>query len=293
MLHRRPFFEGRGWLSFVVPLASALVLNGAEPVRDERVRLEVLAHLFPGSVVKQARGKVIDRSFVIPGKRNVPDFPDALKGELVYVVRGPAMNKSESCAAEDLSEQHPPSNDRELRFMLYRISVRPRRDVFVAVAQYQFIAASPAMSCSSIARFVLLRKDGTNWLSADEVDPDTTHHNGIQSLEFRDIDGDDNEEFIVESDSGGGGVHTANLTVFDISKMTLLPLISIVSRNYTNLENEERSALTLDVARTVGKKGREFCFTKKTYQSNGQWVSPPRVNHPCYSKAARLTEHLD
>jgi len=72
--------------------------SGAELVTDEPTRLKVLATVFPGMSITATPEKQIDDSRKWPAGPVTLDFPDALRGELVYRITGGACDrKREVC----------------------------------------------------------------------------------------------------------------------------------------------------------------------------------------------------
>jgi hypothetical protein len=68
------------------------------PIRDEKVRLEVLHAIFPSMKVALIPGKRIDNSWPKGTGESLLFFPDAMSTENVYRVDGSAQNEIERCA---------------------------------------------------------------------------------------------------------------------------------------------------------------------------------------------------
>src|SRR5690348_306117 len=85
-----------------------------------------------------------------PGDR----FPDAFAGEPAYLVTGKALNAAERAASEDLLAGTF-SKTRQVRLRLYRWP-KQEREGLLAVLQYDFEGANPALSCPSIGLLVHL-----------------------------------------------------------------------------------------------------------------------------------------
>lgn len=187
-----------------------------QPVSDEGLRLAALRAIFPGMLVSLDRSKRIDDSW--PEKPNAGElyFPDALAGESVYAVTGHAMNEAESEASKDIITGKV-SNTRQLRFQLFRWP-KENDTGLLAVLQYDFPGASPAMSCPSVGLLVHLKKNTADWAVEERYLLETVHHHSLQGIRLLDLTGEGADELVIESNSGGAGTAGSDLLVFDLSK---------------------------------------------------------------------------
>src|ERR1035437_268482 len=99
-------------------------LRATEPIKNESLRLEILAAIFPGMTVSAGHVSVRKAMPREPGAFPPIDFPDALAGERLYYVAGEPATEMEKCAAENMLEsfvRNTPSLSRlrELRFKVF------------------------------------------------------------------------------------------------------------------------------------------------------------------------------
>ena len=238
--------------------------------------MQVLAAAFPQMNISSMSGKKIDASRSLSGKLQVLAMPDGLINERVYRVIGAAMNRSEACAALDISSKGT-SATREVRLRLLRFSA----DTLVAVLQYAFENPSPATTCPSIAKLLLLTTTHSSIKVDREMELETTRHDSLQSVGFADL-GRGSEDLLVESDWGGAGAFESDLLVIDVSPTDFHPLLTVPTRAYSNLESEDASTQKLDLDRTREEQGKQMCFTKTAWAEKNTWFNPPHVTHPCY-----------
>ncbi len=142
-------------------------------------------------------------------------FPDALADEIVYRVVGEATNEAEREASEDIISGKL-SNTRRVQLKLFRWP-NENDTGLLAVLQYDFLDANPAMSCPSIGLLVHLVKNPVNWKVRDEYLLETSHHFALQRAGLIDLAGQGPHQLVIESDSGGAGTAAVNLKVFDLS----------------------------------------------------------------------------
>jgi hypothetical protein len=260
---------------------SAAIASGAtQPISDEALRIVALQAVFPQMQVSVDPGKKIDDSSLAtkPGELS---FPDALAGETVYRIVGKAMNKAERWASDDVINPGRFSNTREVRFKLFRWP-NEGSDGLLAVLQYDFSGANPAMSCPSIGLLVHLVRNAANWELRDEYLLETVHHHSMQGIEMQDLTGDGTDELVVESDFGGAGVSGSSMQVFDLSQGHFQEILNTDSE----LEDSDQEGLTqtLEIGATVRSHGQRFCFSKTTRFEKGKWFRSPQVSHPCYKR---------
>jgi hypothetical protein len=227
-----------------------------QPVSDEALRLVALRAIFTGMQVSIEPGKRIDDSGPKKPKPGEMFVPDAFANENVYRVVGAAKNEAEKWASEDIATQKL-SNTRQVRFRLFHWPKEGDAGL-LAVLQYDFLGASPAMSCPSIGLLVHLARNAANWDVREQYLLDTTHHFSLQRAELLDLTGEGADELVVESDSGGAGTFLTTLHVFALGGGRFEEELDTLSR----LQYMERDNYTqvLDVNRTRQHRGVEFCF---------------------------------
>jgi hypothetical protein len=141
------------------------------------------------------------------------------------------------------------------------------------------------MSCPSIGLLVHLVRKAATWELRDEYLLETVHHHSIQGIEMLDLTGDDIDEPVIESQSGGAGEADSSLQVFDLSHGRFEELLNTNSRLK---DDQEVFTQTLDIGRTLQSHGQRFCFSKTVLFEKGTWFNPPRVSHPCYRRGYLL-----
>lgn len=274
--------------SGLLPLACLLLMTGAlraaEPVRSTATHVSVLQVLFPGLAVAPLPGRRIDKSWHTKGDRHPLAFPDALAREPMYAVTGQYIDDAERCASEDM-ENETFSQQREVRLRLYRWPVQGNAGEYrAAVVQYAFTGATPAFSCLSIARVVLLEHGPQGWSVRDSRLLETMHHSRLQDVSMLDLTGDGVDELLVDSHTGGAGTVMSNVLVFGVVEGQLHLLVDVPSRLQSGLEGMEQFTQVLDVAETVQQRGERFCFAKTVHAENDKWLDKPRQSRECYVK---------
>jgi hypothetical protein len=260
--------------------SAAIGSDGSQPISDEALRIVAVQAVFPQMQVSVDPAKKIDDSSLAT-KPSELSFPDALAGEIVYRVVGKAMNKAESWASDDVINPGRFSNAREVRFKLFRWP-NEGTDGLLAVLQYDFPGANPAMSCPSIGLLIHLARKAANWELRDEYLLETVHHHSMQGIKMLDLTGDGTDELVIESDFGGAGVSASSMQVFDLSHGHFQELLSTESELADS--DQEGFTQTLDIGATVRSNGQRFCFTKTTLFEKGKWFKSPQVSHPCYKR---------
>lgn len=266
-------------------LCATAIGNGAgQPVSDEALRLDALRAIFPGMSISLDRGKRIDDSWPEKPRAGELYFPDALADESVYAVTGGAMNEAEREASENIVTGRF-FTTRRLRFKLF-MWPKENDSGLLAVLQYDFPDASPAMSCPSIGLLVHLTKNAAGWAATEEYLLETVHHHSLQGISLLDLTGVGADTLVVESDSGGAGTGVSDLLVFDLGKGRLDEVLYTESR----LESmtDDLFTQTLDLSRTRESHGQRFCFSKTTLVEAGKAFRPPRVTRPCYGRGDRV-----
>jgi hypothetical protein len=260
--------------------ATAMGNDTGQPVSDEGLRLAALRAIFPGMLVSLDRSKRIDDSW--PEKPNADElyFPDALASESVYAVTGHAMNEAESEASKDIITGKV-SNTRQLRFQLFRWPKETDTGL-LAVLQYDFPGASPAMSCPSVGLLVHLKRNTSDWAVEERYLLESGHHHSLQGIRLLDLTGEGADELVIESDSGGAGTSGSDLLVFDLSKGRLNEVLNTESR--MQYMTDDWYTQTMDLSRTRQNHGQRFCFSKTTLFEAGKAFRPPRITRPCYKR---------
>jgi hypothetical protein len=224
----------------------AIASDAGSPVSDESLRLTALRAVFPGMQVLVDRGRKIDNSG--------PGWPDALAREVVYRVVGKAMNDAERGASEDLRSRTF-SSTRQVRFKLFRWPNENEAGL-LAVLQYDFSGANPALGCLSIGRLVHLVRNAAYWRRGDEYLLNTSHHSSLERIELPDLTGHGASELVIESDFGGAGTAGSTLQVFDLSHGRFEEVLNTDSR----LQYFDQDSFTqvLDLRRTMRNHGQRF-----------------------------------
>jgi hypothetical protein len=213
------------------------------------------------------------------------EFPDAFAGEKVYYVTGIPITSIETCAAAN----EPPSkalSTRELRFQLYRWPVGDPSEL-LAVVQYRFPNARPEFKCPSVGFLAHLTGEGKDRDLLEMRLLDTWRHYALQSVQLIDLNGDGIPELVIESDSGDGLQTSSHLYVYDLSEGHFHQLSTTPTRWHSEMEKDTVWTQTLDIPRTLGERGKRFCFEKIVYAESGRWFPSPRVSRPCYLPKAK------
>ena len=250
-------------------------------ITDESLCVLALRAIFTGMEVSIDQGRRIVESS--PQKPAPGDLSsrDALAHESVYRVVGKPMNKAEACASDDFINPGRLSNTRRVRFRLFHWP-KENADGLLAVLQYDFAGANPAMSCPSIGLLVHLVSNAGGWEPRDKHLLETVHHHSIQGIEMLDLTGNGADELVIESDFGGAGVGGSSFQVFDLSHGHFQELLNTTSELEDS--DQEGSTQKLDLGQTLQSHGQRFCFTKTTLFEKGKWFKTPRVSHPCYKR---------
>jgi hypothetical protein len=256
----------------------ATAAESARPISDEALRLAALRAIFPGMEISADRSaKKPERTRPKPGAMF---FPDALADEGVYRVVGKAMNEAEKGASEDLMTETF-SHTRQVQFRLFGWPGENGAGL-LAVLQYDFLGARPAMACLSIGLLAHLVKDSKDWQVHNEYLLDMMHHSSLQKIDLLDLTGRGKIELLIESDGGGAGSACSTLQVFDLNHGRFDELVNTYSR-LVYMEDDWFTQV-LDIGRTRRTHGQQFCCVKTTLFENGKPFKPERVTHPCYKR---------
>jgi hypothetical protein len=267
------------WVIAVV-LLDAGALQAVEPITDQRLRLEILSAIFPGTSVSVLPLRSIDQTWTTQTRAEMY-FPDAFASEKVYRVVGPPQDDDERCAAQDLAASSLTSA-REVRFRIYSWPASSRGDL-VAVVQYRFSDAKPAVACPSIARLLRLSPSRGHWQILERKTLDTAQHQQLESVWWCNLTGSGYEELLIESDSGEGTSvrFGSDLYIFDLTTGRFKELLRVPSR-IEIMSTAGAWTQTLDVARTRLQHGERFCFTKTVLAADHEWFPEPRPAPVCY-----------
>jgi hypothetical protein len=266
----------RSLAGFALFFIATLAMAETPPIADENLRMNALLAIFPGMQISLVPGKRLNDP---PPKKTGPyelDSPDALATANVYRVIGRAMNEAEKCSSDQIITGKA-SRTRLVRFQIFRW---PRNTGLLAVLQYGFEDASPAMACPSIGLLVELTNIDGTWKVGEQYLLETMHHFSLQAIGMLDLTGDGIDELVLESDFGGAGTWGTNLIVFDLTKSKFEEIFSTTSR--ISFETDDTYKQVLDVPRTLQQHGEHFCFTKTTMVEATEAFRPPRVTRPCY-----------
>lgn len=271
-------------ISLVFLFLATAFLRGAEPIRDERLRMEILSAIFPGMSISVDRGRHIDASWRSVDRDAPLFFPDDFALEGVYRVIGPPSGDLEKCAAQDIN-RGTAAQTRALRFRAF-FWPGSHNSAVLAVVQYEFVEAVPAAVCQSIPYLAkVVRADG-KWRVKAHLELPSHRHSGFQGVRLLDLDGDGAEELAVESDSGAPGVAGSYLNVFQLKFGRFDQWLKVPSRLEDSLELQKREIYTqtLDVERTKSQQANSFCFSKTTFLSASTKLTMPIVSVPCYPR---------
>lgn len=266
-------------MRLVLPLVVATSTFAAGPITDEALRLKVLSAIFPEMEIER-----IDRridSTIRLDIRPPLAFPDALALAPAYRVTGPPQDDRERCAARDLAGRTT-SSARELRFQLFPWPGAFRGEL-LAVLQYRFTGAQTAGGCPSLAGLFRMAPSGGKWKIVDSFPFETSRHNHLEGLQFLRLTGDDDEELVVESDSGDGARFVSDLHILLLAHGRFQELLNVPSRLHINGKGDQWSQ-TLDAARTLTQSGQQFCFDKTVWAADHRRFLVPEVTHPCYPR---------
>jgi len=272
----------------VVSCAFAAAMCGRMPaagnpqaISEEALRLAALRAIFPQAEISINSRKKIDHSWPRKPKSDELFFADAFASESVYEVIGAPMNEVEGCASENLATEKS-SKTRQVRIEIFRWPSDNGDSGLLAVLQYDFAGASPAMACPSIALLVRLVKNARGWELRDQFLLETTHHESVQSIQLEDVTGDGLADLAVESNWGGAGTVGSSVQIFNLSQGHFTELLSANSRLMEG--HEEEYTQTLEVTKSLSNHGKRFCFRKKILFEKGHSFNPPRIIHVCYPR---------
>ncbi len=170
-------------------------------------------------------------------------------------------------------------------------STESQNSQFIAISQYSFPSVGPAGACWSIARISLVEERNGALGESDSFEPDTTHHGGLQRLEFVSLSPGTPERLLIESDIGGGGGFEVSFLILAFDKGKVAPVLDTPSvfSDWGGKVNFYVQSFDLDRTRATG--GSRFCFTKTTYIEEDRHFSPPRVTHPCHKPGEGFDDH--
>ncbi len=266
-----------------------MLCAAAQAATNEGGRLAALRTIFPAMQVSIDRTEKINDSRPERPHADPRAYPDALAGEEVYRVIGRATNEAEKLASEDMNSPSL-SNSRRVRFKLFRWP-REGDAGLLAVLQYDFVGARPAISCPSIGLLVHLVKNAAKWQVRDRFLLETSRHFSLQKIQLLDLTGDGVDALVIESDFGGAGSAGSSLQVFDLSGGSFHELFNGIAR--LECMDQEGYTQVLDTKPTLQSQGRQFCVMKTTIFEKGQWFPAPHVTHPCYQRGHGVDRGAD
>jgi hypothetical protein len=275
-----PAFE---FVRLIVVLLTASCAVAAAPVRlelpiaDKRIREAALRGAFPGAEIRD----ISARSSAPTATVTDIAFPDAMSGEAVYAVVGPALDEAEKCAAEDVTTEE----GGRTRLVTWKTFHWPGDDsAMLLVAQYEFVDARPSLACPSVAVTVRLEKAGNTWVAVDRHVFEMMHHGSIQRVSLLDLAGTGSNYLLVESDFGGAEALLSSLELFDLSRGRLDEVLRTESRAvYLSSDLFTR---TIDDEATRATRGAKFCTINTTLKEDGQGFRPPRISRECVPRGS-------
>lgn len=272
------------WL-LIAQAALAAAVSGDETaeIKDPKTRLVALQAVFPGMEIT-ADSKPSPRMAAHRRTKGDPlDFPDMFAKDAAYRVIGQPRNMIEGCASVDILTMKVA----DTRRVHLKLLPWPKEgdSGLLAVLQYDFAGANPAMSCPTIGLLAHLVRQEGQWMARDQFAVDTTHHWTLAGAHVLGLTGDGAVNLVLESNAGGAGVVVTELYVFDLSHGRFDVLFVKNSReNSRGNEDQLVYRFDLDIPRTVATHGRQFCFNKTEFFAAGEWSKPPRATHPCLSQ---------
>ena len=138
------------------------------------------------------------------------------------------------------------------------------------------------MSCPSLARVDYLLQTASHLYDTSHIFLESAHHFAIENVRFLNLRADGTRELVVESNAGGACQTVSDLSVFAFTAGHIRQVLNVPARFKSCIPVGSEYEQELDVPRTAGSHGNEFCFTKRTYVENGTRLKEPRVSYPCY-----------
>jgi hypothetical protein len=264
-------------------------VDGTAEIKDPQTRLAALQAVFPGMAIT-ADPKPSPRMAAYRRTKGDPlDFPDMFAKDAAYRVIGQPRNTIEGCTSADILTMKV-ANTRRVHLKLWPWP-KEGDSGLLAVLQYDFAGANPAMSCPTLGLLAhLTRKDG-QWHARDQFALNTLHHWTLAGARVLDLAGEGAVNLVIESNAGGAGVVMTEMYIFDLSHGRFDLLVVTNSREDPR-GNEDQLAyrLKLDIPRTVATHGRQFCLTRHEFYAKGEWFVPPRVTQPCLDADHKAAE---
>jgi len=262
-------------------LAAAVPGNETAEIKDPQTRLVALHAVFPGMEITADPSAPLRHATKQKAKGNPLDFPDIFANDGVYTVIGEPSNRIEGCASDDIIT-FKVSTKRRVHLKLFRW---PNEGEFglLVLLQYDFAGANPAMSCPTLGLLAHLTRQDGQWHARDQFALNTVHHWTLAGAHVLAPTGDSAVNLVLESNAGGAGVVVTEMYIFDLSEGRFNLLF--VTNSWEDSRGNEGQLvyrLNLDIPRTVATHGRQFCFTKQEFYTNGEGFKPPRVSHPCF-----------
>jgi hypothetical protein len=233
----------------VLVLVFAVKAFGAEPIRDEALRLRALMVLFPGM--------------------SIAARPDGL-----YTVSGPVTESNEFCASTGV-QLSGVSRSRVVRLWLFPwpIGTTGTTRELLAILHYNFSGIQPR--CESVTWLAHLTWMDDNLVVLDREDLFYGYQLGLRRLEVQDLTGDGFDELLLEATTAESRCGYSYLLIYSLSGGFFDKVLLVCSQVDCG---QERWRLDLDIRRTVRERGKRFCFVK---------TSQNKVSRLCYPSMAR------
>jgi hypothetical protein len=237
--------------------------------------MAALRAIFPGMQISLLEGKRIDDSWPDQPRPAELDSPDALAKENVYRAIGAPTNEAEKEASAPTLSGNP-SNTRLVRFQIFHW---PDSTGLLAVLQYKFEDATPAMACPSIGLLVQLANVKGAWEVRGRYLLETMHHFSLKTIRMLNLSGEGADQLAIESDFGGAETWGTNMLIFNLGAR-----LDRVFETTSQISYQTNDLFTqvLDVPETINRHAQEFCFTKTVTFEDGVLFKPSRVSKVCY-----------
>jgi hypothetical protein len=262
-------------------LAASIATADTVPVADESLRMAALRAIFPGMQISLLEGKRIDDSWPEQPRPAELDSPDALAKENVYRAIGQPTNEAEKQASAPTLSGNP-SSTRLIRFQIFHW---PDSTGLLAVLQYKFEDATPAMACPSIGLLVQLANVKGTWEVRDRYLLETMHHFSLKTIRMLNLSGEGADQLAIESDFGGAETWGTNMLIFNLGARLERAFETTSQISY---QTNDLFIQVLDVPETIKRHAQEFCFTKTITFEDGVLYKPARVSKVCYKPGDEL-----
>lgn len=262
-------------VSVLTALVSVAVLGrAANLVTDESTRIEVLKAAFPDAKVSPPKNKPLDWR-PLPWPKH--ELTDALRGEEEYTVVG-TMDRFEQSWA-NICAEHGPNPVRRLRMRVYDVRWGQRK-TYVALAQYVVFpedsVARSRLLCA-FARLFVLTRQVDEWRVDHTGDSLLWWGQAIPSFRLLDINGDGQEEVVVEAEGTTAHRRWITMTMFAVSDGRLHGIAEVETLSNIPDTFHVQYTLVLNVAKSRNAKGMAYYFTKTVYGTATKPLPNPRI----------------